>query len=88
MFSKVVKISDFRILSGWFGKYKPALCKSDSSWDNSYCVILVIVYLALNIGKLQSLFREDNFSVECITISESIFCYTMLYILKGCKSQE
>ena len=28
-----MKISDFRILSGWIEKYKPALSKSDSSWD-------------------------------------------------------
>ena len=32
-----MEISDFRILSGWIEKYKPALSKSDSSWDNSYC---------------------------------------------------
>ena len=38
IFSKVVKISDFRILCGWIEKYKPALSKSDSSCDNSYCV--------------------------------------------------
>ena len=43
IFLKVVKISDFRILSGWIEKYKPALSKSDSSWDNSYCASLVIV---------------------------------------------
>ena len=54
IFSKVVKISDFRILSGWIEKYKPALSKSDSSWDNSYCVRSVIVSLAVNIGKLKS----------------------------------
>ena len=55
-----MKISDFRILSGWIEKYKPALSKSDSSWDNSYCVRLVIVLLAVNIGKLQSLVSEDK----------------------------
>ena len=49
---KVVKISDFRLLSGWIEKYKPAFRKSDSSWDNLYCVRLVIVSLAVNIGKL------------------------------------
>ena len=46
-----MKISDFRILSGWIEKYKPGLSKSDSSWDNSYCVRLVNVSLAVNIGK-------------------------------------
>ena len=56
-----MKIPDFRILSGWIEKYEPALSKSDSSWDNSYCVRLVIVSLAVNIGKLQSLVSEDNF---------------------------
>ena len=56
-----MKISDFRILSGWIEKYKPALSKSDFSWDNSYDVRLVIASLALNIGKLQTLFSEDNF---------------------------
>ena len=35
--------------------------KSDSSWDNSYCVRLVIVSLAVNIGKLQPLVNEHNF---------------------------
>ena len=54
MFSNVVKISDFRILSGWTEKYKPALSTSDSSWYNSYCVRLAIVLLAVNIGKLLS----------------------------------
>ena len=61
IFSKVVKISDFRTLSGWIEKYKPALSKSDSSCDNLYCVRLVIVSLAVNIRKLQSLASEDNF---------------------------
>ena len=42
-------------------KYKPALSKSDSSWDNSCCVRLVIVSLALNIDELQPLVSEDNF---------------------------
>ena len=64
-----MKISDFRILSGWIEKYKPALIKSVSPWDNLYCMRLVIVSLAVNIGKLQSLISEDNFFVECITIS-------------------
>ena len=57
-----MKISDIRILSGWIEKYKPGLGKSDSSWNNSYCVRLVIVSLAVNIGKLQSFVSEDNFS--------------------------
>ena len=56
-----MKISDIRILSGWIEKYKPALNKSDSSWDNSYCVRLVIIWLAVNLGKLQSLVSEHNF---------------------------
>ena len=50
----------FRILSAWIEKYKPALSKSDSFWDNSYCARLVIVLLAVNIGKLESLVSEDN----------------------------
>ena len=73
-----MKISDFPILSGWIGKYKPVLSKSDSSGDNSHCVRLVIIYLAVNIGKLQSLASGDFFVVECITISPAISCYTML----------
>ena len=56
-----MKISDFRILSSWIEKYKPALSKSDSSWDSSFCVRLVIVSLAVKLGKLQSLVSEDNF---------------------------
>ena len=54
-----MKISDFRILSDWTEKYKPPLSKSDSSWNNFYCVSLVIVSLAVNIGKLQSLLSEE-----------------------------
>ena len=56
---------DFRFsnLSGWIEKYKPALSKSDSSWDNSYCARLVIFSLAVNIGKLQSLVSEDTLSI-------------------------
>ena len=53
--------SDFRILSGWIEQYKPALSKSYFSWDNSYCVRLVIVLLAVDIGTLQSLVSRDNF---------------------------
>ena len=49
------------MLSGWIEKYKPALSKSDSSWDNSYYVRLVIVSLAVNIDQLQSLVSENNF---------------------------
>ena len=56
-----MKTSDFRILSGSIEKYKPTLKKSDSSWDNSYCVRLVIVSLPVNVGKLQLLVSEDNF---------------------------
>ena len=56
-----MKISHFRILSVWIEKYQPALSKSDSSWDNSYCMGLAIVSLGVNIGKLQSLAIEDNF---------------------------
>ena len=47
MFSKVIKISDFQILFGWVEKYKPALSKLDSSWDNTYCIRLVIVLLVV-----------------------------------------
>ena len=48
-------------LSVWIEKYIPVLSKLDSSWDNLYCVRLVIVSLAVNIGKMQSLVSEDNF---------------------------
>ena len=61
IFSKVVKISDFRILSGWIENYKPALSKLDSSWDNSYCMRLVIVLLDVNVGRLQFLVSENSF---------------------------
>ena len=54
-----MKFSDFQILSSWIEKYKPALSKSDSSWDNSYCVRLVIVLLNVNVGRLQFLDSED-----------------------------
>ena len=45
---------DFGFLNVIFEKYKPALSKSNSSWDNSYCVGLVIVLLVVNIGKLHT----------------------------------
>ena len=61
IFSRVVNISDFRILSGCIEKYKPALGKSDSSGDNSYCVRLVIVLLDVNVDILQFLVNEDIF---------------------------
>ena len=68
IFSKIVKISDFRILSGWIKRYKPALSKLDSSWDNSYHVIIVKVSLAVNVGKFQFFISEENiFFVECMT---------------------
>ena len=59
--SKVVKIFEFGILSDWIEKYKSALKKSDSSWDNSYCVRLVIVLLSVNIDKMQSLVSANRF---------------------------
>ena len=55
-----MKISDFRIFSGSIEKYKPALGKSGSSWNNSYYMRLVIVSLGVNRGKFQSLFNEDK----------------------------
>ena len=57
---KVVKVLDFRSLPGWIEKYKPALSKSDSSWDNSYFVRLVIVSVDMNVGRLQFFVSEDN----------------------------
>ena len=44
-----------------FSNFKPALSKWDSSCVNSYFVRLVIVSLAVNIGKLESFVSEDNF---------------------------
>ena len=63
------------MLSGWVEKYKTALSKSNSSWDNSNCVRLVIVSLAVNIGKLQSFVNEDNFF--CWVCND--FCSDFLY---------
>ena len=59
-----MKISDFRILSGWIEKYEPALSKSDSSWDNSYYMRLVIVSLAV-----------DNNFVSWFLINSKKFSY-------------
>ena len=50
IFSKAAKVSNFRILSCWIEKYKAVSSKSYSSWDNWYCVRLVIVSLAVNIA--------------------------------------
>ena len=59
---KVVKISDFQILSCCTENYKPALSILDSSWDNSYCMWLEIVLLAVNIGKMQLLIFISYFT--------------------------
>ena len=69
-----MKISDFEMLSGWIEKYKLALSKSDSSWDNSYCVRVIIVSLAVNLDRLQSLVSEDNFF--CLVYND--FCSDFL----------
>ena len=84
---KVVKVLDFRILSGRIENYKPALSKSDSSRYNSYCVRLVIVSLAVNIGKLPSLVSVDNFF--CWVFND--FCcdfllYDVINFVSMCKS--
>ena len=76
IFSEVVKILEFWIWSGWIKKYKAALSKSDSSWDNSYCVRLVIFWLAVNIGKLQFLFSVDTF---LCWVSNDSFSNFLLY---------
>ena len=55
----LVKISDLRILSGWIEKYKPDLSISDSSWDNSCCMKLVIqsnLYKITTFGTTQKCF--------------------------------
>ena len=39
---------------------RPALSKSNSSWDNSYWVRLVIVSLDVNVGRLQFLVSDDS----------------------------
>ena len=64
-----MKISDFRILSGWIVKYKPALSKLGSSLVNSYFVRLGKVSLVLNIGK-SSLTRDCNLPI--FTANETI----------------
>ena len=40
-------------------KYKPVLSKSASSWDNSYCMRLVIVSLDVNVGRIQFLVADN-----------------------------
>ena len=72
-----MNISDFQILSGWMEKYKSVLSKLDSSWDNSYCVRLVIVSLDVNEGMLQLLVSE-GFCAEYLTTFEVISCCEML----------
>ena len=76
--SKVVKISQFPILSAWIEKYKLALSKSDSSWDNSYCVRLVIVSLAVKQVSCSPSSVKITFSVEYITVSAAISCCALL----------
>ena len=50
----------------WIEKNKPGLSKSDSSWDNSYCVRLVIVSLDVDVGMLQFFVSVDSFFVLSI----------------------
>ena len=54
---------DLRFLNyiSWIEKYKPAVSKSVSSLDNSHCMRLVIVLLAVNIDKLQPFVSDDNY---------------------------
>ena len=59
-FSKIVKISKFWLLSVWTEKYKLPLIKLDTLCDNSYCVRLLIVSLAVNVVRLQLLIIEGN----------------------------
>ena len=59
-FSKIVKISKFWLLSVWIEKYKLPLIKLDTLCDNSYCVRLLIVSLAVNVVRLQLLIIEGN----------------------------
>ena len=73
-----MKTSGFRSLSGWIEKCKPALNKSDSSWDNSYCLRLVIVSLDVNVVRLQFLVSEESFFAENVAIFEAISCCEML----------
>ena len=56
-----MKVLDFQILPGWIERHELALTKSDSSWDNRYCMRLVIDSLGVNISQLQSHVSEDNF---------------------------
>ena len=47
-----MKISDFPILSGWTQKYKPALSKSDSSWDILRKIINIYNNIAWKYGNV------------------------------------
>ena len=71
---KVVKISDFLTLSSSVEKYKPALSKSDSSWDNLFCMKLVIVCLDLNVGMLQFLVSAAAICAKYLAMFEAIYC--------------
>ena len=60
-----MKTSDFRILSDCIEKYKPALSKSTSSWDNSYCVRLVII-------------SNSSYCVRLVIISNNSYCVRLV----------
>ena len=47
-------------------QYKLALSKSASSWDNLYCVKLVIVLLDVNVGRQQFLGSDDDNFFCCV----------------------
>ena len=76
----------FLNLSGWIEKYKPALSKSDSSWDDSNCMRLVIALLAVNIGKLQSLVNKDNFFL--LSVGRFLQRFVVMRCDRFCKDVE
>ena len=75
-FSFVSQIKNANISQKFLAKYQLKKI-SDCSWDNSYCMRLVIVSLAVNIGKLQSFVSKDNFFCRVYNDFWSDFLFPM-----------
>ena len=82
---KVLIISRLQSLSGLIEKYKLTLSKSDSSRDNLYYVRLVLVLLAVNVGKcppitIGATSLTPSYFLRSWTVIFSFFCAISLYL--------
>ena len=86
-----MRILDFQILFGLIENYKPASGKSDPSRDNSNYVRLLIVSLAVIVGRLELLVSEKlkvHSMIETRHLKNIvIFMELFSYLLRSNKNQ-